>query len=133
EVLCEGACVMNGLHQRPIDIGRLQRHATDWVLDKDERLFAPGLKRGRRVAVVGSGPAGLGCAAELARLGYDVTVFEAGAQPGGLNTFGVADYKMRVPTALKEIEWVRELGIEVRFGTRVGDGPEPGGVSFADL
>src|SRR5499433_4286221 len=94
EVLCEGACVLHDLQKKPIDIGRLQRHATDWVLDKKERMFAPGLPRGQRVAIVGAGPAGLGCAAELAQLGYAVTVFEAGVVPGGLNTLGVADYKM---------------------------------------
>src|SRR5262249_60937694 len=60
EVLCEGACVLNDLTHKPIDIGRLQRHATDWVLDKNERLFAPGLPRGGRVAIVGAGPAGAG-------------------------------------------------------------------------
>src|SRR5262249_28152937 len=119
EVLCEGACVLNDLQKKPIDIGRLQRHATDWVLDKKERMFAPGIPRGQRVAVVGAGPAGLGCAAELAQLGYAVTVFEAASVPGGLNTLGVADYKMTADTALREIEWVRELGIEIRLGARV--------------
>ncbi len=121
---------MNDLHKKPIDIGRLQRHATDWVIDKNERLFAPGLKRGHRVAIVGGGPAGLSCAAELARLGYDVTIFEAGETAGGLNTWGVAEYKMTAATALKEVEWVRELGVEIRCNTRVGEG---GDVSFADL
>jgi len=119
EVLCEGACVLNDLQKKPIDIGRLQRHATDWVLDKKERMFAPGLPRGQRVAIVGAGPAGLGCAAELAQLGYAVTVFEASSLPGGLNTLGVADYKMTPETALREIEWVRELGIEIQLGARV--------------
>jgi dihydropyrimidine dehydrogenase (NAD+) subunit PreT len=122
EVLCEGACVLHGLHQKPIDIGRLQRHATDWVLDKKERLFAPGLPRGPRVAVIGAGPAGLGCAAELAQLGYAVTLFEASSLPGGLNTLGVADYKMTSATSLREIEWVKELGIELRLETRVVPG-----------
>lgn len=123
EVLCEGACVLHDLHEKPIDIGRLQRHATDWVIDKNERLFAPGLPRGQRVAIVGGGPAGLGCAAELAQLGYPVVVFEAGTLPGGLNTLGVADYKMTSAMALREIEWVRELGIEVRLGVRIVPGP----------
>src|SRR5215470_10979748 len=122
EILCEGACVLHDLHERPVDIGRLQRHATDWVIDKKERLFAPGIPRGERVAVVGAGPAGLGCAAELAQLGYEVVVFEAAEVPGGLNTLGVADYKMTVPTSLREIEWVRELGIDVRVRTRVVPG-----------
>ncbi|HKA88511.1 MAG TPA: NAD(P)-dependent oxidoreductase [Haliangiales bacterium] len=129
EVLCEGACVLGALHKRPIDIGRLQRHATDWVIAKNERLFEPGLPCGRRVAVVGAGPAGLACAAELRRLGYDVVVFEASGLPGGLNTTGVADYKMTLPVSLREVDWVRELGVEIRFHTRVG----PGGVPLAQL
>jgi len=123
EVLCEGACVLNDLHKKPIEIGRLQRHATDWVWGKKERLLTPGLPRGLRVAVVGGGPAGLSCAAELAQLGYGVTVFEAGAVPGGLNTLGVAEYKMTAATSLREIEWVRELGITLRLATRVVPGP----------
>jgi glutamate synthase (NADPH/NADH) small chain len=125
EVLCEGACVLNDLTKKPIDIGRLQRHATDWVLEKNERIFSPGLKRGHRVAVVGGGPAGLSCAAELARLGYDVTIFEAGPRPGGLNTVGVAEYKMTAKTALQEINWVLELGVEIKYDAPIAD--------FADL
>src|SRR5215475_10256568 len=81
EVLCEGACVLHDLQKKPIDIGRLQRHATDWVLDKNEPLFAPGPPRGQRVVVVGAGPAGLGCAAELAQLGYAVTSSRRGSCP----------------------------------------------------
>src|SRR5512134_2884993 len=119
EVLCEGACVLNDLHQKPIEIGRLQRFATDWVIEKNEPLFQPGLPRGQRVAVIGAGPAGLGCAAELARLGYEVTIFEAGNVPGGLNSTGVAEYKMTMATALREVEWVRELGVDIRLGAPV--------------
>jgi glutamate synthase (NADPH/NADH) small chain len=126
EVLCEGACVLNDLHQKPIEIGRLQRFATDWVIDKNERLFQPGLPRGQRVAVVGAGPAGLGCAAELARLGYEVTVFEAAAVPGGLNATGVAEYKMTMATALREIEWVRELGVDIRLSSPIRPDDLPG-------
>jgi len=129
EVLCEGACVLHGLHRRPIDIGRLQRYATDWVIDNNEPLFEPGLSRGRRTAVVGAGPAGLSCAAELRRHGYDVVVFEAAAHPGGLNAIGVADYKMTMLFALREIEWVRQLGVDIRFSTRIG----PGGIPLDQL
>lgn len=127
EVLCEGACVLNDLHHKPIDIGRLQRHATDWVIEKKERLFTPAAPRGQRVAVIGAGPAGLGCAAELAQLGYEVTVFEASTRPGGLNTVGVAEYKMTAETALKEIDWVRELGVDIRLGVRIVPGPAADG------
>jgi dihydropyrimidine dehydrogenase (NAD+) subunit PreT len=133
EVLCEGACVLNDLHKKPIDIGRLQRHATDWVLDKNERIFQAGLPRGKRVAVVGAGPSGLGCAAELARLGYEVTVFEASSLPGGLNTTGVADYKMTMPTALREVEWVRELGVDIKLDSPVVPDGEAGAATLSDL
>jgi len=129
EVLCEGACVLHGLHRRPIDIGRLQRYATDWVIEKNEPLFEPGLSRGRRVAVVGAGPAGLSCAAELRRLGYDVVVFEAEGHPGGLNATGVAEYKMTMTVALREVEWVQQLGVDIRYRTRVG----PGGIPLDQL
>lgn len=121
EVLCEGACVMNSLHHKPIEIGRLQRHATDALLAKDERLFAPPPKRtDRRVAIVGGGPAGLACATELSRLGVGAVVFDAAAQPGGLNTFGVAEYKLTPAFALREIAWVKQHGVEIRSGVTVG-------------
>src|SRR5262245_38216469 len=121
EVLCEGACVMNSLHHKPIEIGRLQRHATDYVLAKNERLFTPPPKRTeRRVGIVGGGPAGLACAAELARLGVPSVVFDAADRPGGLNTFGVAEYKMTPAFAQREIEWVLQHGVELRSGVTVG-------------
>lgn len=122
EELCEGACVMHDLHKKPIEIGRLQRYATDpYVLDKRPIFSVPEAQNGRKVAIIGGGPAGLGCGAELAQLGYQVTVFEAAAEPGGLNTYGVADYKMDYDTSLQEIQWVQELGIEIRCNTRVGE------------
>src|SRR2546423_7171258 len=96
QVLCEGACVLEDRDEMPIQIGRLQRYATDYVEQKGIRvLSAPSQKTGKRVAVIGAGPAGLGCAAELARLGHSVTVFEKQARPGGLNTYGIAYYKMK--------------------------------------
>lgn len=128
EVLCEGACVLEDQH-KPIAIGRLQRYATDWLLDRDEHLFEPAPRRdARRVAVVGAGPAGLACAAELARLGIGAVVFEAAARAGGLNAHGVAEYKMTLPFALREVEWVEQQGVEVRCGVRVGES-----VSWAEL
>ena len=107
--------------EKPIEIGRLQRFATDFVNERGIRVLRPpSVKSGKRVAVVGSGPAGLGCAAELAQLGYQVTIFERAAQPGGLNTYGIAYYKMKPPISLAEAELVKDLGVEIRCGVEVG-------------
>lgn len=128
EVLCEGACVMNDLQRRPIEIARLQRHATDYALERGLRLFHAGPATGRRVAIVGAGPAGLSCAQDLRRRGHDVIIFEARELPGGLNTYGIAEYKMRPPTALAEVQMVLELGAELRTGVVAGRD-----VSFPEL
>jgi glutamate synthase (NADPH/NADH) small chain len=120
EVLCEGACVMHDLHFRPIKIGQLQRHATDWAMSAGVRPFEPAPRRGGKVAIIGGGPAGLACAAELLRLGIEAVVFDAAERPGGLNTTGVAEYKMTPAFALREVEWLKEAGLKVRSGVRVG-------------
>jgi dihydropyrimidine dehydrogenase (NAD+) subunit PreT len=120
EVLCEGACVLNDRDEEPIKIALLQRHATDWALAHNYQPFTAGVSRGRKVAIVGAGPAGLSAARDLRREGYDVTVFEERLQPGGLNSFGIAEYKMRLPLALAEVKMVLDLGIELRTGVRVG-------------
>src|SRR5687767_13356448 len=87
EVLCEGACVLNDRDEEPIKIALLQRYATDHVLAHDIKLFTPGADNGRRVAIVGAGPAGLSCAQDLRRWGYGVTMFDSHPDPGGLNTY----------------------------------------------
>jgi dihydropyrimidine dehydrogenase (NAD+) subunit PreT len=120
EVLCEGACVLNDRDERPIKIALLQRHATDTVLGRGERLFEPGPATGKRVAIVGAGPAGLSCARDLRRHGYAVTVFEAQPKPGGLNTYGIAEYKMTPAVALAEVQDILDLGVELRTGVVVG-------------
>ena len=121
EVLCEGACVVLDREGDPVKIGRLQRYATDHALDKHlPVLKAPLKKSGRRVAVVGGGPAGLGCAAELAQLGHEVVVFEKRPLAGGLNTYGIAYYKMKPEVSLQEVEMIRGLGVEFRCGVEVG-------------
>jgi len=120
EVLCAGACVLNGLHERPIDIGRLQAYATDDVVFGDVDLFTTPSATGHRVAVVGAGPAGLSCGAELAKLGHEAVIYDANEEPGGLNTYGVASYKMDKATSLREVEFVEELGVEIRSSTAVG-------------
>jgi dihydropyrimidine dehydrogenase (NAD+) subunit PreT len=121
EVLCEGACVLDDRDEQPIQIGRLQRYATDYVEQKGLNvLSAPATQTGKTVAVIGAGPAGLGCAAELARLGHKVTIFEKQAQAGGLNTYGIAYYKMKPAVSLAEVELVKSLGVEIRCGVTVG-------------
>ena len=120
EVLCEGACVLNDRDEEPIKIALLQRHATDWALEHDYQPFTAGAARAEKVAIVGAGPAGLSCARDLRRLGYAVTIFEEKSQPGGLNTFGIAEYKMRQPLALAEAKMVLDLGVEVKTGVRIG-------------
>jgi glutamate synthase (NADPH/NADH) small chain len=120
EVLCEGACVMHEKGEEAIEIGRLQRYAVDHVLDRNIHLFHAGAPNGRRVACIGSGPASLACAAALARLGYQVTVFDRGELPGGLNTYGIAAYKTRVTDSLREVEMVKSLGVKFSQKTEIG-------------
>jgi dihydropyrimidine dehydrogenase (NAD+) subunit PreT len=124
EVLCEGACVLNARDEQPIKIALLQRHATDYVLERKIKLFEPGPKTGKRVAVVGAGPAGLACARDLRRLGHAVTVFETKPQPGGLNTYGIAEYKLKADVALAEVQDILDLGVELKTGVTV-DSLEP--------
>ena len=121
-VLCEGACVLDDRDEQPIMIGRLQRYATDYVEQHGLRVLPPppAKKSGKKIAVIGAGPAGLGCAAELAQLGHRVTIFEKQKQAGGLNTYGVAYYKMKPQVSLAEVELVKSLGVELRTGVAVG-------------
>lgn len=118
--LCEGACVLNDA-SKPIMIGLLQRHATDWAIANDAKLFAPGEKIGRKVSIIGAGPAGLSAARELARLGYDVTVFEAKEKPGGLNTYGIVSFRLPQEIALWEAAQVESLGVQFHYGVTVGE------------
>ena len=120
EVLCEGACVLNDRDEQPIKIALLQRHATDHVLERKVKLFEAGPPTGKNVAVVGAGPAGLSCARDLRVLGHGVTVFEAHSRPGGLNTYGIAEYKLRADVALAEVRDILDLGVELRTGVTVG-------------
>jgi glutamate synthase (NADPH/NADH) small chain len=112
--------VLNDLHVKPIRIGQLQRFSTDWAMSKGVQPFVAGPKRSGKVAVVGAGPAGLACAAELLRLGIEATVYDANREPGGLNTYGVAQYKMTPEFALREVKWLLEAGVKVKSGVRVG-------------
>jgi glutamate synthase (NADPH/NADH) small chain len=120
EVLCEGACVLNGLNEKPIQIGLLQRHATDYAMANNFQFFKKAPSVGKKVAVIGAGPAGLSCAHELAKHGVDSVVFEAQSVIGGLNAYGIAAYKMTTDFALAEVDYIRQIGIEVRPNTPVG-------------
>jgi glutamate synthase (NADPH/NADH) small chain len=111
---------MNARDEKPINIALLQRHATDYALEQDLKLFAPGSNTGRKVAIVGAGPAGLSCAQDLRRRGHAVTMLEAKPQPGGLNTYGIAEYKLRPATALAEARMILDLGVTLKTGVLVG-------------
>jgi glutamate synthase (NADPH/NADH) small chain len=120
EVLCEGACVEKTLLQKPIEIGRLQRYATDHALAGGKQIFEKAPSNGKSVGVVGSGPAGLSCASYLARLGYDVTVYERRPLAGGLDTYGMAEYKMPQSVSLAEVERVAQMGVKFLTNTEIG-------------
>lgn len=120
DVLCEGACVYHRYNKEPIQIGRLQRHAMDHFYSNGAALLRVGAAEHReRIACIGAGPASLACAAELRLHGFPVTIFESREIPGGLNTYGVAEYKLRAPDSLREIEMIRSLGVEFRFGQEI--------------
>lgn len=119
EVLCEGACVYNDLNEKPIDIGRLQAYASSYAIENNIRFFHKGESTGKKVAVVGGGPAGLACAHELTRLGHAVTVYEAHEKAGGLNAYGVAPYKYSNREAEQEVAYVSEIGFEIKTSIRV--------------
>lgn len=122
EVLCEQACVRNTNEDKPVEIGSLQRYATDAFFAKPGApLFQRAAATGKRVAVVGAGPAGLACAHGLAVRGHDVVLFEARPKLGGLNEYGLASYKTTDNFAQKEVEWLLSIGgIEVRTGQQLG-------------
>jgi len=115
EVLCVGDCVYNGWGRDPIQIGRLQRYATQTTTAAGaKKLFTPKAKTGKKVALIGAGPASLACAGTLALEGHTAVIFEKRPYPGGLNTTGIAPYKLHVEDALHEVEWVTSLGVEIR-------------------
>jgi len=117
--LCEGACVY-APDNSPIRIGQLQQHATDWLIADGRSLFAPGKATGKRVAIVGGGPAGLSAARQLAVIGHAVTIFEREALAGGLNTYGIVPFRLPVDVAVWEAEQVRRLGVDIQTGVTIG-------------
>jgi glutamate synthase (NADPH/NADH) small chain len=122
EVLCVGACVYNAWHRPPIQIGRLQRYAVETVFESGRAadLLPKAPASGRRVACVGAGPASLAAAGYLALGGVDVTLFEKRVLPGGLNTTGVAPYKMHIEGSIREVAYIQSLGVTIRGGVEVG-------------
>ncbi len=118
--LCEGACVLGSEH-KPIAIGRLQRYAMDSISGLTKLPVTTASNNDRRVAVVGSGPAGLSCAGELAKLGYMVTVFEKQSLPGGLSTYGIITLREPQEVALDEVEKIRRLGVSIALGHEISN------------
>jgi len=121
ENLCESVCVRNTQQGKPVAIGRLQRHAVDALMESAQpQLFTRAAATGKKVAVIGAGPAGLACAYTLARQGHDVVVFDARPKAGGLNEYGLASYKTPDNFAQREVQWLLDLGgIEIRTGWKL--------------
>lgn len=120
DVLCEGACVLHRYNKQPIAIGRLQRFAMDALHESGAPLpFTPGADTGKSVALIGGGPASLACAAELRRRGIRAVIYDARPLPGGLNTYGIAEYKLTLSASLREIDLLSQLGVEFHFNTIV--------------
>ncbi len=131
--LCEGACVYHNLNEKPIDIGKLQAFASDYAIDNKIYFFEKGKPTGKKIAVIGSGPAGLACAHELTKFGHDVVVFEASQKPGGLNAYGVAPYKFTNNDAQKEVEYIQKIGFEIRTNTMISDKKDKNTISISEL
>ena len=123
ETLCEEVCVRQTAEGKPVKIGRLQRYATDELMQEKKHPFTRARATGKKVAVVGGGPAGLACAHRLSMHGHDVTIFEARKKAGGLNEFGIAAYKAVDDFAAREVEFVLSIGgISVKTGKALGKG-----------
>jgi dihydropyrimidine dehydrogenase (NAD+) subunit PreT len=120
EELCEGACVLNH-STKPIMIGDLQRYATDWARHNNAVLFEAGEPNGKKVGIVGGGPAGLSAARELARFGYEVTIYEAAEEAGGLNTYGIVSFRLPQSISYWEVDQVKRLNVDIRTNTKVGE------------
>jgi len=121
ETLCEEACVREAAEGKPVEIGKLQRFATDTVMAEGTQPYTRAASTGKKIAVIGAGPAGLSCAHRLALLGHDVTVFDAKERPGGLNEYGIAAYKTVNDFASKEVEWLLAIGgIQIKQGQALG-------------
>ena len=120
ETQCEGLCI-RGVKGEPVSIGKLERFVADWAMEQGIAPKAPSEKNGHRAAVIGSGPAGLTCAGDLARLGYDVTIFEALHKPGGVLMYGIPEFRLPKEAVVeKEIENVQRMGVQIETDTIIG-------------
>jgi len=121
EVLCEGACVRTAQENKPVVIGKLQRFATDWLMESGEQPYTRAESTGKKVAIIGAGPAGLAAAHRLATYGHESVVFEAMPKSGGLNEYGIAAYKVPNDFAQKEVDFILGVGgITVQHGKALG-------------
>lgn len=121
EKLCEGACVYNLMEETPIHIAKLQRYSTEIAMQKNWQLFERKPSNGKKVAVVGAGPAGLSCAHVLSREGVDVTIFEKESKGGGLMTYGIAAYKVTPQFCEDEVNYILGVGgIEIKYNQELG-------------
>ena len=120
ESQCEGKCI-RGFKGEPVSIGKLERFVADWARENNVEPEAPAAPNGKRVAVIGSGPSGLTCAGDLAKLGYDVTIFEALHEAGGVLVYGIPEFRLPKQTVVKaEIENVKKLGVKIETNVVVG-------------
>ncbi|WOI34497.1 NAD(P)-dependent oxidoreductase [Tritonibacter scottomollicae] len=123
ETLCEEVCVREVAEGKPVEIGRLQRYATDLLMEQDVHPFTRAASTGKKIAVVGAGPAGLAAAHRLAMKGHDVVVYEAKSKAGGLNEFGIAAYKSTNDFAAREVDWLLQIGgISIEYDKGFGKG-----------
>ena len=120
ETQCEGKCI-RGIKGDPISIGKLERFVADWAAENDIKPSTDAAKKGKKVAVIGSGPAGLTCAGDLARMGYDVTIFEALHEAGGVLVYGIPEFRLPKEKVVKhEIENVKSLGVKIETNVIIG-------------
>lgn len=120
ETQCEGSCIL-GIRSEPVSIGKLERFVGDWMKENNVSFANPVEKNGKKVAVVGSGPSGLACAADLAKMGYEVKIFEALHRPGGVLEYGIPEFRLpKEKIVAKEVDAVRKLGVEIENNVIIG-------------
>lgn len=120
ESQCEGKCI-RGIKGEAVSIGKLERFVADWARENGIKPTAPAEKNGKKVAVIGSGPSGLTCAGDLAKLGYDVTIFEALHEPGGVLVYGIPEFRLpKLDVVAKEVENVKALGVKIETNVIIG-------------